>query len=107
MVPRSKSLVCGLIVEEDCCAAGMAERLFVAEQSEQSRLLLILRGKDDQIEQMPPQGKPLEEDEIAVIEAWIREGARIPRTEQLTDRRSDHWSFPAPASSRFASRSPT
>ena len=75
---------------------GDGGAIVVAEKTEQSRLLMILRGRDDQIEQMPPEGQPLPAEEIAVIKAWIQEGARIPQTEQLIDTTSDHWSFQRP-----------
>ncbi len=37
----------------------------------------------DEFERMPPEGKPLSEDEVAIIRQWIQEGAEYEK----------HWSF--------------
>ena len=64
----------------------------VPGKPDDSFLLKAIRHEDPEFE-MPPKGGPLSRSEIALVEKWIAEGARVPErygraTEELT-----HWSF--------------
>ena len=61
-----------------------------------SRLIKILQGVDDEVEQMPPKGPPLSNDVIGVLQAWINAGAPVPEGELRITQTSNHWAFQAP-----------
>ncbi len=44
-------------------------------------------------ERMPPEGEPLSAEQIALIGAWIDQGARAPADEQPERDPRDHWAF--------------
>lgn len=60
-----------------------------------SLLIQAVRGGNDAVTKMPPEGPRLEPAQIAVLERWIDQGAVAPAdAEPLATRRaSDHWSF--------------
>ncbi|MBC8352983.1 MAG: PSD1 domain-containing protein [Planctomycetes bacterium] len=68
----------------------------VAGDAAKSRLLAIIKGADDDVGVMPPEGEPLSSDEIARIEAWVAGGAKVPQEEMRLDVESDHWAFQKP-----------
>ena len=68
----------------------------VAKDAANSRLVKIIKGTDDEIEQMPPDGPPLSPREIADIESWIASGAQVPASELNLKVESDHWAFQRP-----------
>ena len=59
---------------------------------------LVLRRitATDESERMPPEGKPLTKEQIAVIRSWIAEGAESPPGEQAATDPRQHWSFQPP-----------
>ncbi len=58
---------------------------------------LIARiSTDDESLRMPPEGHPLTREEIAVITAWIRDGAKAPQQETPEEDPRDHWAFRIP-----------
>lgn len=58
-----------------------------------SQMVHFIKGESPD-EVMPPKGGPLEEDEIALIERWINEGADWPgQMEEVAEVKTDHWSF--------------
>ena len=61
-------------------------------QSSQSRLLERLQSTDPE-ERMPPDGKPLEPEQIALLAAWIDAGAAVPTDEVIPVGPAEHWSF--------------
>ncbi len=65
-----------------------------AGDSAGSLLVLAVTGAED-VTKMPPKGPRLSEREIAVLRAWIDQGASAPREEVRAVERSssDHWSF--------------
>lgn len=75
---------------------GDGGAVLVAGDVASSRLLRILRGEDDDVEQMPPEGPPLSDDDIAKIEVWIASGAKVPEAEMRLEVKSDHWAFQVP-----------
>ncbi|HRX82145.1 MAG TPA: DUF1549 domain-containing protein, partial [Pirellulaceae bacterium] len=50
-------------------------------------------------ERMPPEGKPLTVDEIAVLKQWIDAGAVSPDDEQPDEDPAQHWAFQLPVQS--------
>ena len=63
-----------------------------------SRLFLMVAGLDAETK-MPPEGKkPLSKDELAILRAWIEQGAKWPKTTAIATERpkSDHWAFQPP-----------
>ena len=59
--------------------------------------LLIERITDpEHSTRMPPQGKPLTEKQIALLKAWIDQGAPAPSDEQTEDDPRHHWAFQKP-----------
>lgn len=61
------------------------ERAVVPGRPEESELLRRIRATDE-AERMPPEGKPLTADEIALIDRWISQGAAWEK----------HWAFQPP-----------
>jgi mono/diheme cytochrome c family protein len=61
---------------------------------EKSVLLAAVSGKADF--QMPPEGEPLAEAEVALIRQWITEGAKGPTDEKVLEDPRKHWSFVKP-----------
>jgi hypothetical protein len=59
--------------------------------------LLIERITDpEESTRMPPQGKPLTKEQIALLKAWIDQGAASPTDEQPEDDPRRHWAFQKP-----------
>ncbi|HTU21840.1 MAG TPA: DUF1553 domain-containing protein [Gemmataceae bacterium] len=50
----------------------------------------------DETTRMPPQGKPLTERQIALLKAWIKQGASAPSNEKPEEDPRRHWSFHKP-----------
>ncbi len=64
----------------------------VPGKSAASHLLQRVRATDE-TERMPPEGKPLTPDQIALLKAWIDAGARFPAGEVVPSTPVEHWSF--------------
>ena len=47
----------------------------------------------DDAERMPPESKPLPQDQVELVARWIREGARVPANESIPSSPADHWAF--------------
>ena len=62
---------------------------------EASTLIERISAKDE-TERMPPEGEPLKPMEIALLRAWIGQGAKAPSEEQPERDPRDHWAFRAP-----------
>jgi hypothetical protein len=59
--------------------------------------LLVERITDaDESTRMPPQGKPLTDKQIALLKAWITEGAPAPSGEKPEEDPRRHWAFQKP-----------
>ncbi|MCA9267699.1 MAG: DUF1549 domain-containing protein, partial [Planctomycetales bacterium] len=59
-----------------------------------SFLIQVVSGKNPDVK-MPPEGAPLTDAEIALLKAWIDQGAKMPEElsgDDLPDR-GDHWSY--------------
>ena len=48
---------------------------------------------DDESYRMPIEGSPLDEEQLAIIEEWIKQGAIGPEDEQPEADPRDHWAF--------------
>ena len=60
-----------------------------------SHLIERIRSRDAS-EQMPPKGERLSEEEVELLEQWIRDGAEWPgQMQDLGAIQSNHWSFAA------------
>jgi hypothetical protein len=66
--------------------------------------LLRRVSSGDELDRMPPEGARLTADQVALLRAWIAEGAPYPKDEAIAKGPADHWSFqlvrrpPVPAS---------
>lgn len=60
---------------------------------EKSQLVHFIKGVNpDEI--MPPKGSPLDDEDVAIIEKWIKEGADWPgQMDDVAEATTDHWSF--------------
>ena len=63
-------------------------------KSAESLLYQVLIGQGD-VTAMPAEGPPLSEEEIALIQRWIDQGAAAPENETADEAtiRTDHWAF--------------
>ena len=58
--------------------------------------LLKRVAHQDESQRMPPEGKPLSDDQIKLIRNWIAEGATSPADERPEEDPAAHWSFKIP-----------
>lgn len=67
----------------------------VPGKADESLLLKLVSGLDEEIGLMPPEGEgtPLSKEEIALVKQWIDQGAQWPDSDDEEDGESDHWSF--------------
>ena len=68
--------------------------VLVAGRSAESALVKRVLSQDDD-ERMPPEGKPLPADKIAVLQRWIDAGAAFPKDEIVPSKAESHWAFQA------------
>ncbi|MBN9119520.1 MAG: DUF1553 domain-containing protein [Planctomycetes bacterium] len=57
-----------------------------------SLLLERVTSADDRT-RMPPEGKPLPAEQIALLKTWIEQGAKAPKDEQPETDPAKHWAF--------------
>src|SRR5688500_4383518 len=69
--------------------------ILVPGKSAESRLIHAVTGTNG-AEQMPEEGAPLKDEEIALLKQWIDEGAKAPADEPIPTDPKDHWSFKRP-----------
>ena len=68
-----------------------------AGAADKSLLLRVVRGTDERIERMPPEGPPLSADEIRLLTRWVTDGAKGPDENEILEiEQSQHWAFRAP-----------
>jgi mono/diheme cytochrome c family protein len=68
----------------------------VPGKSDASRLIIAVNGGNDEIAAMPPKGPRLSAREIALLRAWIDDGAPVPAKETAdknSSASSKHWAF--------------
>ncbi|HUF61021.1 MAG TPA: PSD1 and planctomycete cytochrome C domain-containing protein [Verrucomicrobiales bacterium] len=72
------------------------EPVLIPGNAEESHLVRLISGLDPSLT-MPPKGERLATEEIALIRAWIDQGAALPRGEPGRDAEesagTDHWSL--------------
>lgn len=66
-----------VIVPGDVAASRLIERISASDESER----------------MPPEGEPLSVAQIALLKAWIAQGAKAPADEKPEQGAHDHWAF--------------
>ncbi len=67
---------------------------FSPGEGAKSLLVQALKGTHDDISQMPYKKAPLKDEQIALVERWINEGAKAPADEEPQS--AIHWSFVPP-----------
>lgn len=94
----SKKANGGLLLES---AAGLLKGsdsgpIIIAGDPDKSLLLDVVRSNDEDV-RMPPTGERLTEAQIANLEAWVKMGAPMPKTDvrenQITAKARTHWAF--------------
>ena len=73
-------------------AGGDSGPLLEPGKPDASRLLDSILGKNGQ-KRMPPKGEPLTEGEVALVRAWITDGARMPAAQSAQAEKPRHWAF--------------
>jgi mono/diheme cytochrome c family protein len=68
----------------------------IAPQNAESSLLVAKVTAADDSERMPPEGERLSGAQIALVKAWITQGAKSPADEQPLRDPRDHWAFKPP-----------
>src|SRR5262249_31299656 len=75
---------------------GDSGPVFIPGDSANSRLIHLVAALDRQ-EMMPPEGKPLSQEEVGLLRAWIDQGAVWPDGADVLDPRTEqarrHWAF--------------
>lgn len=72
---------------------GNSGPVIVPGKSRESRLIRVVDGSDPELK-MPEGGRPLSQQEIAVLVAWIDQGAVWPKpAEGPAPLRSQHWAY--------------
>ena len=74
---------------------GDSGRLLVPGQPAASLLIEKITATDPE-ERMPPEGDPLSAQQVAVLVAWIRNGAVAPSDEPIPADPREHWAFTVP-----------
>ncbi|MDO8540629.1 MAG: PSD1 and planctomycete cytochrome C domain-containing protein [Opitutaceae bacterium] len=81
--------------KEDALAGGDSGAVIIPGQSAKSLLFTHVSGADPDLV-MPPEGDPLTPAQVALLRAWIDEGAPWPDDGPGSDlKRSPHWAFQA------------
>src|SRR4051794_40291461 len=77
---------------------GKSGKSIVPGHADQSELLKRITSKDDD-ERMPQDREPLSADQIAIIKAWIEQGANWPDEASAADAKIEkHWALIPPKS---------
>jgi hypothetical protein len=89
----------------DTLKGGAAGPVIVAGKPDESLLLQVVKGVAKDTKRMPPEkkGPPLNAEQIAVLEEWVRLGAPDPRSESDGEshvgKAAKHWAFQRPVAS--------
>lgn len=78
-----------LDIKKDALAGGDSGAAIVPGKAKDSPLLHRVASKDES-ERMPPKGERLSANEIAILKAWIEQGAKWPDAAVAAE---EHWSF--------------
>jgi hypothetical protein len=84
-----------LDVRKRALEGGDGGRVIEPGRGVQSRLIAVVKGADEDIGIMPPEGEgtPLSAEEITRLQRWIDSGAVWPETSDAGTKKSDHWAF--------------
>jgi hypothetical protein len=69
-----------------------AGKVVLPGQPDQSELIARVSSKEDAL-RMPVEGAPLTDDQIALLRAWIEQGAKYPDDEPVIQGPDKHWAF--------------
>ena len=83
--------------KESALRGGDIGKAIVPGKSGDSPLIRYVAGLDPDIK-MPPEGERLTADQIAILRAWIDQGADWPESAsvELKSKGADHWAFKSP-----------
>ncbi|MBX9582606.1 MAG: DUF1549 domain-containing protein, partial [Gemmataceae bacterium] len=76
----------------DSGASLVAAGAVVPGKPDEGELLARVASADDDT-RMPPEGHPLTKEQIAVLRAWVEQGAKVPADDAPEPDPRDHWSF--------------
>jgi hypothetical protein len=79
----------------DSGAALLKAGVVVPGKPAESELVARVSSTDDD-ERMPPEGHPLKPEQVALLKAWIEQGAKVPADDRPEPDPRDHWSFRTP-----------
>ncbi|MCA9123975.1 MAG: PSD1 domain-containing protein [Planctomycetaceae bacterium] len=84
-----------LDVKARALEGGDGGKSIVPGDSAKSRLITLVAGLDEDTGIMPPEGEgtPLTPEQIALLRAWIDQGANWPEDADVAAAESTHWSF--------------
>jgi hypothetical protein len=84
-----------LDVKSRALDGGDHGKVIIPGNSAKSRLIHLVAGLDEDVGLMPPEGEgtPLTQVQIALLRAWIDQGAEWPDAADTKLAASDHWSF--------------
>ena len=84
-----------LDLRDRAMVGGDRGKSIVAGQAEQSLLLQLVAGQNEDIGSMPPEGEgtPLTAAQIDVLRRWVKQGAKWPDALAEVGGKSKHWSF--------------
>ena len=71
---------------------GMDGPVIAVGKSDASEMIRRLTTQDED-DHMPPEGKPLSSEQIALIKSWIDAGAKFPAGEIIPKLPAEHWAF--------------
>jgi hypothetical protein len=84
-----------LDVKKRALDGGDNGKVIVPGKSAESKLIHLVAGLDEAVGLMPPDGEgtPLSRAQIALLRAWIDQGAKWPEEADVELAATDHWSF--------------
>ncbi len=82
---------------------GDIGRAIVSGKSGESPLIRYVAGADPELT-MPPEGERLSAEQVAILRAWIDQGAEWPASAsvELKSKGTDHWAFKSPVRPRVS-----
>ena len=90
---RARCYAChGALKQESDLRLDTAKQMQAAGILKSGKLLERVSSQDLD-HRMPPEGEPLEPEQIASIRQWIKAGAHVPAEEVAEIAPTDHWSF--------------
>ena len=90
---RARCYAChGALKQESDLRLDTAKQMQAAGVLKSGKLLERV-SSDDLDHRMPPEGEPLEPEQIASIRQWVKAGAHVPAEEVAEIAPADHWSF--------------